>query len=366
MTSSNVSSKKLPATTRVIACRPGGATVLEERPMPLPGNNELLMRVTCCGLCGTDLFKLANDTAPFGEVLGHELVGEVVSRGDNVRDFSLGDRIVVPHHVACGKCALCRRGNETLCTVFRENLLAPGGFSDYVLVRERAVRLAARRIPNHVSDSAAVFLEPAACVLRGLRNSGLANTPPDLTPSGCVVVLGAGSMGLLHVLVLRAWRPDIHVVACDPVEERRQKALELGAQTACEPEAARAIVDQASSALGADALFDTVGGQKVLDFGLGLTREGGTVVLFAHAPTGDIANFDLNSLFKYERRVIGTYSGGLVDQHEIFDQICTGRLDASPLVTHELPLTEFAHGVDLVRDREALKVLFSADVETRP
>ncbi len=289
-------------------------------------------------------------------MLGHEVVGEVIARGDDVSGFEIGDRVVVPHHVPCGECHLCLSGSDTMCPVFRENLLEPGGFAERVLVRERAVRLAARRLPEHLSDEAAVFMEPAACVLRGILRANLGDT-------GTAVVLGGGSMGLLHLLVLNASRPGISVMVVDPVEGRRSLAKELGAAAACAPgDTARTAVSDRSHGLGADAVFDTVGGPQTLAAGINLSREGGTVVLFAHAahaPDGARADFDINDLFKHERRVVGTYSGGPSEQSEIFDMLVDGRFDPSPLATHRLPLHEFERGVALVRERNALKVLFT-------
>ena len=146
--------------------------------------------------------------------------------GPGTVGFEPGDRVVVPHHVACGTCDLCRRGSETLCPLFRENLLVPGGFSEHILVRERAVRLATFGLPPHVPDEAAVFLEPAACVLRGIRQSRLLEMPAALPALAAIV--GGGSMGLLHLLVLKAVRPGLRVAVSDPLEERLELALRAG------------------------------------------------------------------------------------------------------------------------------------------
>lgn len=348
----------------VITCLGGDRTQVEQRPAPEPVGGELLLRLRVVGFCGTDLFKLDTGSVTPGMVLGHELVGEVMARGDDVTGFDIGDRVVVPHHVPCGECHLCRSGSDTMCPVFRENLLEPGGFAERVLVRERAVRLAARRLPEHLSDEAAVFMEPAACVLRGIQRASVGDT-------ALAVVLGGGSMGLLHLLVLKAARPGIAVVVVDPVEARRTLSVELGAVAACMPDAAaRHAVMTHSDGLGADAVFDTVGGPQTLTTGLDLTREGGTVVLFAHAPDGARADFDINNLFKNERRIVGTYSGGPSEQSAIFDMLVDGRFDPAPLATHHLPLHEFEQGVALVRERKALKVLFtpaeSSDPEASP
>jgi L-iditol 2-dehydrogenase len=350
----------------VAACAGEGAVRIESRPRPAPGPGEMLLRLRCAGLCGTDLFKLGNGTAAAGAVLGHEIVGTVAALGAGVRGFAPGDRVAVPHHAACGECALCRRGNEPLCPAFRENLLVPGGFSEWVLVRERAVRQTAFGLPPHLADEAAVFLEPAACVLRGVRQARLAETALAGPAPGCAAILGGGGMGLLHLLVLKAVHPDLRVAVSDPLEERRAFARRLGADAAAAPgEATRNAVAELSGGLGADAVFDTVGGAEPLEAALAVSRPGGAVVLFAHAPLedhGETAGFDLNAFFKAERRLLASYSSSLADQREAYRLLVSRRLDPSPLVTHRLPLSRFQEAVALARERRALKVLLVPDL----
>jgi threonine dehydrogenase-like Zn-dependent dehydrogenase len=237
---------------------------------------------------------------------------------------------------------------------FRENLLMPGAFAQFVVVRERAVRGAAYKVPQWMSDDIAVWMEPAACVLRGVSRAQLIN-------EGLAAVLGAGSMGLLHLLVLKAQLPQLRVLMVDPLRTRLDVALSLGADECALPDDAADAVRKLSEGLGADAVFDTVGGARTLKAALDLSREGGSVVLFAHAAENESANFDLNSLFKYERRVLGSYSGGPQQQARVFELMCERKLDPSPLVSHHLPLAQFAHGVQLTRARTAMKVVFVPD-----
>jgi L-iditol 2-dehydrogenase len=329
---------------------------MEDLPRPVAGPGELVLALRYCGLCGTDLWKLANGGAAAGSVLGHEVVGTVVEVGPGVRGFRAGDRVAAPHHVACGECAACRRGSEPLCAAFRENQLDPGGFSDLVRVGARAVRDAIYGLPDPLSDEAAVFLEPGACVLRGLYRSGLGELAR--TGDASAVVLGAGSMGLLHLLLLKALWPAVRVVLVDPLPERRDRALALGADAVAAPgEGALA----AGCDPGADVVFDTAGGAAALAAALSLTRPGGTTVLFAHAALGERAGLDLNAFFKAERRLLSTYSGSLAEQRDVFRLLVTGRLDPLPLITHRLPLSRFAEAVELARDRRALKVLLTPD-----
>jgi L-iditol 2-dehydrogenase len=340
-----------PSHTRVAVCDGDGGLRVGLRQLRSPGRGEVLLRLRCCGLCGTDLFKITNRLTVDNTVLGHELVGDVEAIGEGVVGAELGQRVVVPHHVACGACELCRRGAETKCASFQENLLDPGGFSEYVLVRRRAVERAMWIVPDEVTDAAATFLEPAACVLRGIDRAGLS------VPDGWAVVIGAGSMGLLHLLVLRALHPELRVIVSDPIEDRRDLAAKLGAAASCTPELIETEVAELTSGLGADAVFDTVGGNGPLRDGVRVTRLGGTVVLFAHAAEGELAGFELNPFFKGERRLVGTYSSSLREQRRIAEQLSQGLLDPNPLVSHRLPLSRFEDAVAMAVERRALKIL---------
>lgn len=345
-----------PTSTRVVACRGGDATGIEQRPLRALTGGELLLSVSAVGLCGTDLFKLDTGAAAPGTVLGHELVGIVQAMGPEVGTFGVGDRVAVAHHVPCGRCEKCRRGSETLCEIFRENLMEPGGFADHVIIHERAVSHAARRVPKSLSDDVAVWLEPAACVLRGVERANLFAT-------GAVAVFGAGSMGLLHLLVLKARYPALRVLMVDLEPTRLALAENLGADATCVPHELQQRLAVISNSLGADAVFDTVGGSTLLEAALEATREGGAVVLFAHAGDGERADFVLNDLFKHERRIMGSYSGTPDEQARVFQLMLDGRLDPSPLVTHRMDLSRFREGIELVRARRAIKVVFTGTAD---
>ena len=326
-----------------------GNLELAEAPEPAIKGGEALIELLYCGLCGTDLYKLAAGGRTPGEVLGHEVVGRVIE--SRTSSLEPGDRVVAPHHAPCGECRLCRSGAETMCPQFAENLLDPGGFSERIRLRARAVERSVRRLDDQLPDDAAVFVEPAACVLRGIDRAGLHGEAPE------VVVIGAGSMGLLHLLVLRAVFPDARIVMAEPDPARRATARQLGADAAVSPDRMAALATSGQPSGGADAVFDTAGGQAAFDLALEATRPGGRVVLFAHAARDAPVTFDVNAVFKSERQVIGAYSGSPAEQARVLDMLSQGALDPTPLVTHRLPLGRAAEAVDLCRRREALKVL---------
>lgn len=332
--------------THLIACTGDGGTRIETRHVAPPAEGEILLRMRRSGLCGTDLYKLRHHTVQAGTVLGHEIVGDVVAAGRGVRQFREGDRVAAAHHAACGDCRICRGGSPTLCAAFREDLLDPGGFSTIIRVKRRAVEGSAYAIPETLPDLAALFIEPAATVIRSITRGSADRDGIE------AAILGGGSMGLLHLLVLRALRPEAHVTVIEPMEERRRIATALGADRVVTPS------ETERAELRADVAFDTVGGAERLQQALSCTREGGTVVLFAHAADDGRASFPLNDVFKSERRIVASYSGSREEQRIAYELLVSGALDPAPLVTHELPLDRFDDGLRLVTEQKALKVAY--------
>ncbi|HET7341223.1 MAG TPA: alcohol dehydrogenase catalytic domain-containing protein, partial [Methylomirabilota bacterium] len=185
----------------------GGRLAAGDWPQPTAGRGELLLRVRGCGLCGSDIAKIVAPDTRAPAVLGHEVVGDVIEAGDGVAGFAVGDRVVAAHHVPCGRCHYCRRGSESMCRAFKASNLDPGGFAEYVRVPAANVRHATFRVPEHLGDEEASFVEPLACCLRAVERA-------RVEPGDTAVVVGLGSIGCLFTQLLA--RAGAAVVGCDP------------------------------------------------------------------------------------------------------------------------------------------------------
>jgi L-iditol 2-dehydrogenase len=325
--------------------RGAGKLAAEEWPRPATGDGEVLLRLLGCGLCGSDIAKIVDPTLSGPVVLGHEVVGEVVTLGAGVTGCAIGDRVVVAHHVPCGECHYCRRGSESMCRAFKASNLDPGGFAEYVRVPAANVRHATFRVPHHVSDEAASFVEPLACCLRAVRRA-------RVEPGDTIVVVGLGSIGCLFVQILR--NASVAVVGCDPIAERAALALRLGAAAAGPAAAAAAAQRELSGGRGADQVIVTGGGTDVLPWAVENIRDGGTVHYFAGG--GDTLPLRLETLYHRELTLTATYSSTPADLAEAFRLIVAGAVAVDRLVTHRVSLEGLHRGVDLMRRREALKV----------
>ena len=326
--------------------REGARLAPEDWPMPTIGPAELLLRLRGCGLCGSDIAKVMAPATKKPAVLGHELVGDVVGVGEGMAAFGLGDRVVAAHHVPCGQCHYCRRGNESMCSTFKASHLDPGGFAEYVRVAAPNVQHATFVVPAHVSDEAASFVEPLACCLRATRRAA------PVTGDTAVVV-GLGSIGCLFVQLLR--RAGARVVGCDPIAGRADLALALGATAAGPPESATAATRELSEGRGADLVMVTGGGADVLPWAADVLRDGGTVHYFAGGG-GVMLPLPLERLYHRELTITATYSSSPRDLAEAFSLVTRGEVDVSRLITHRLPLARLDEAVELMRKHQALKV----------
>lgn len=329
---------------KVVVFRGLERLVAEDWPRPAIGPGELLLRLRGCGLCGSDIAKLTPATK-VPSVFGHELVGDVIERGAGVEDFVVGDRVVAAHHVPCGDCHYCRRGSVSMCRRFKASHLDPGGFAEYVRVPAPNVRQATFRVPAHVSDEAASFVEPLGCCLRAVRRAGV-------RPGDTAAVIGLGSIGGLFVVLLK--HAGAVVLGVDPLAERRDLARRLGAvavEASLRPETVREL----SQGRGADQVFVTGGGADAVGAAAAALRDGGAVHVFAGGVAPAIP-VPLEALYHRELTISATYSSSPADLAEAHRLMTTGAIVVDGLISHRLPLERLADAVALMRERRALKV----------
>jgi len=323
----------------------GGRLAPADLPRPKAGAGELLLRLRGCGLCGSDIAKLADVAARAPAVLGHEVVGDVVEVGDGARGFTAGDRVVAAHHVPCGDCHYCRRASDSMCRAFKESNLDPGGFAEFVRVPAANVRAATFRVPDHLSDEEASFVEPLACCLRAVERA-------RVQPGDTAIVVGLGSIGCLFVQLFA--RAGAAVIGVDQDTARVELARRFGGAAAI-PAEAMALARQASGGRGADHVMITGGAAGVLPWAVDAVRDGGTLHYFAGGG-GEALPVALEKLYHRELTITTTYSSSPATLARAFWLIAAGKVDVEGLVSHRMPLERLAEGVDLMRRRQALKV----------
>ncbi|MCP4682824.1 MAG: alcohol dehydrogenase catalytic domain-containing protein [Desulfobacterales bacterium] len=331
---------------------------IQEMPMPEIGPHELLMRVVASGICGSDVMEwYRRDKVPL--VLGHEVAGEVLETGKEVKKFRPGHRIAVTHHVPCNTCHYCLTGHHTVCeTLLKGTHLDPGGFAEFVRVPAINVDRGAFPVPEGMSFEKASFMEPLACVLRGQKNAGL-------RPGQSVLILGSGISGLLHVALARTLGAGL-VVAADTIPFRLKKAKQMGADLALNADAE--LIDtllKANQGRLADLVIICFDGFIPLAFKA--VEKGGTILFFAGAPEGATIPASINDIFwRTEVTLTSTYAGGPYDCDAALKLIKAGSVPVEKTVTHRLSMKEGPKGFEAVcspMEHECIKVIVEPQSE---
>ena len=325
---------------------------------PVCGADEILLKMKAAALCGTDkrIFTGAKTKGVRPDsVVGHEICGLVEEVGENVNGFAPGDKVAVANVIPCGHCSACLSGRENACLERKAiGYEFNGGFEDYILIPQICIQSGnVVKLPEHVSFEAGALIEPLACCIRGLRNTGT-------TFGDTVLICGAGPIGLMH-LQLSLGAGAKKVVVSEPDAAKRELALKLGACRAVDPSSedlTQAVmeetdgegVDRAVMAIGVNALVDSV---------FKMTKKGGTVCLFAGFPKGKMSEFDPSVIHYNELHVTGSTAYKRIDYLQAAEMVIQKKIDLDAIVSHRFALEEFRQALDLHMAGTDLKIVIT-------
>jgi len=331
---------------------PGDIRV-ESLPDPEPGPGELTLRMEATGLCYSDIrvYK-GQKAAKQGVIPGHEIVGVVAALGAGVDGPAPGQRVALCPIIACGRCYYCLRGLRNRCLTrltlgYDEN----GGLAEYLRVPAALVSLGhVFPVPEGLPADVATLTEPLACVLNSLEGC-------RLSAGGSLLLLGAGPMGLLHLLLARAL--GVATVIVSEVDEARlERARHFGAGVVINPgreELARAVMD-ATDGLGVDAAVVTTGLPSLVEPALAAVRRQGTVSLFGGFPPDSTVALDPNAVHYNEVSLTGSQNA-TPDQYRRALHLLTVMPQAAEVNTHRFPVEEGRRAYEARLGMDGLKSL---------
>ncbi len=325
-----------------------GRIAVEAADIPAPGPNEALVRTLVTGVCGSDLHA-AHGRHPFVPLPyrpGHEVVGMVESVGDGVGSCGPGERVIVEPDLPCWTCKMCTSGRENLCErlQFFGCGYPQGGMADYFTLA--ANRLHA--VPDALDDHTAALIEPLSTPVHAVRLAG------DVAGRS-VAVLGAGTIGLFTLAVLRAHQAG-QVVVTDPLAEKRARAAALGADQTID--ASRSDVsEQVRQALGgsADIVFDCVAIQSSINQAIAIADKGGTVMVVG-VPAREVT-VPLPLVQDHQIRIQGSATYLPEDYAESARLLGAGAVQTADFVTATRPLDQVAEAFELASSGHHVKVL---------
>ncbi|MBI2472614.1 MAG: alcohol dehydrogenase catalytic domain-containing protein [Planctomycetes bacterium] len=323
---------------------------IQEMQTPEIGPGELLVKVMASGICGSDVMEWYRiKKAPL--VLGHEIAGEIAGVGIGVKNFKVGDRVTVAHHVPCNTCHYCLNGHYSVCDTLRTTNFYPGGFAEYLRVPPINVDRGTFILPDEVSYEEGTFAEPLACTLLGQRKAGL-------RPGQSVLVIGSGISGLLHILLAKALGAG-RIFAVDITDYRLTMARQCGADFAFHArEDVPALVRKHNGGRLIDIVIVCTGAPAAIQQAFNSADRGGTVLLFAPTEPNVTTPINIWDLWRNCNSIVLSYAGPPDDTAACIELIRAGRVNVRDLITHRLPLADTALGFKLVAEaRESVKVI---------
>src|SRR5260370_28819528 len=272
---------KIPATMRAAVYHGQNDVRMETVPVPTIGAGELLIRVHACGISGTGLKKISPGSPSAPGIFGHETSGMIVAVGEVVKSYSLGESVLVFHHIPCRDCFYCNRKVFAQCPVYKKVGVTAGyepsggGFAEYVRVMDWIIqRGGVVRIPQHVSYEQAAFIEPINTCQKGIEAL-------RLQPEETVLVIGQGPIGMMLAKLSQA--TGARVFASDMYAQRLAAAHSIGVTDTIDSSKGDATrrISQITDGRSADAVIVAIAGHALVQIALDATRPGGRGLLFA-------------------------------------------------------------------------------------
>ncbi|HVO38332.1 MAG TPA: zinc-dependent alcohol dehydrogenase family protein [Spirochaetia bacterium] len=322
-----------------------GTVVVKDVPVPTVGPGDVLIEVKASGICGTDIHIFRGEyLGSYPVTPGHEFSGIVSKVGAAVTRFKPGDHVAVEPNIACDNCPACLSNRQNFCVNWNGvGVTLPGGMAQYAMAPERAVFNI-----GTLPFASGAFVEPLSCVLHGVQRTGF-------TLADRVLVIGAGPIGIL-LLTSILLEGASSVVSVDKNAARRKLAESSGAgETAASLEGLPAD--------SFDVVVDATGVPALMEKTLSLVRPGGRVLLFGVPPSASRISLEAFMIFRKGLTILSSYTS-VRNSLQAVRLLETGRIDVSPLVSHQLPLADFARGISLIEEGKegVLKVLIRPDL----
>jgi len=327
-----------------------GQLELREVETPSPGPGEVVVKIRAALTCGTDLkaYLRGHPKIPMPTLFGHEFSGEIAQVGQGVKTFREGDQIMSVHSAPCGTCYYCSRGQDNLCEMtMRAKVM--GAYAEYIRVPSHIVKQNMYAKPSNLSFKEAALLEPLACVLHGFDQFTLGR-------DDTVVVIGAGAIGLMHLLILRTLGVD-RVILVGRRAYRLKLARELGAAHVVDAaqEDAPAFVTHTTRGGGADVVIECTGKPEVWESAIQMVRRGGQVVLFGGCPSGTKVSIDTGRLHYDQITLRSPFHYTRAAVRRSYDVLTEGLSTAKQLITAEYPLEQLPKVFSLLRRGDCVK-----------
>jgi 6-hydroxycyclohex-1-ene-1-carbonyl-CoA dehydrogenase len=318
---------------------------IEEIPTPAPDPGQIVVKTAACGVCHTDLHYIDHGVPTFKQpplVLGHEASGLVAQVGSGVKDFKVGDRVLLPAVLTCGVCEFCRTGRENICqtmTMFGNNI--DGAYAEFVATPAKDIFHLPKEIPL---EEGAIIADAISTPYHAVKNRA------EVKAGDTVVVFGCGGVGINVVQVAAAVGGV--VIAVDVSEKKLEWARKFGATYTINARKVEKIGKEIKKLTngGADVALEAIGRPETIETAFGTLRKGGRLVVVGYS--AEEIKLSAARIMYFEMEIRGSLGCRPVDYPKLIELARIGKIKVTELVTHKFPLEKIDEAFGLLRNHD--------------
>lgn len=320
--------------------------ILKERDEPICGKNEIIIELSYCGICGSDIGNIFHTSSKPTKKIGHEISGKISEIGDGIESFKIGDRVVVNHHCPCKNCHFCNHGNETMCQKFTEEI-DPCGLSQKMVVSEWIIRNnGVVKIPDKISTKDAILIEPIACCIRAWKK--LITNENDR-----ILIFGCGPIGIIHSLI--AEDRGLKRVMID-IDEHRVNFVK-NEKMADEFLKSKKDLEEFNSKI--DLCIIANPDISCINDSLKVLRRGGKILFFGEPYNESRISLDMSQIYSKEITILTSYSAANEDFQNSIKFFLKYEKKFSKLISHEFKFEDSVSAINLAKSGNRIKVVVS-------
>lgn len=343
---------------RAVVYHGQGDVRVETVAAPVPKKDNIIIRVDCCLICGTDLkiWRIGNPKVIPPRILGHEVCGQITHVGEGETDLKVGERVAIATTMSCGECYYCKHGMGNMCAHSScVGTTYDGAFADYVEIPMRSERHLIK-VPENVSSEAAAICEPLSCAINAQEIIGVGE-------GDRVAIIGGGPLGAIHAELAKA-RGAREVYLVGSSAERLKLLQHLQNITLIDGSdgAAAQKIRDLTDGIGADRVIVCAPIKPAFQSAFDMVRKGGAISHFASLPKGDSEiTIDTRTIHYNELRVAGVSDSRPEHVRKAVEYLSAGKIDTGAIITHRLAMQDIVTGFEMMRDRRCLKVAVYPD-----
>lgn len=339
---------------------PPSKVVLKDVVEPQIGSGDVLIKLTACGICGSDIGNIYGSSSKPSTRLGHEVCGIIVKKGSNVDPkYEEGQRVFVHHHASCDECHYCTHGNQTMCKSFTDSLIPCGMSEKFVLPEWNVTHGCLFVLPDSITDEEGTLIEPLACCVRAWKKI-------KFQKNDSCAIFGMGTIGILHALLARKF--GFEKIFCIDIEDDRLdycRKMSLGYSLNSKKEDISNAVEIHTSRIGVDVVIIATAQMSLVNDALDIVRKGGTILIFGEPKSNSIIDIDMSKLYSKEVTITTTYAASNSDVASAISLIRDKSIDVRNLVTHKFSIDRSMEALEFARkNKKAIKVVITGPYKT--